>query len=53
VARTNRYPGERTYVKVFASLGALDLVRRALAGHAAPTGSPAGTWEQWGRARPS
>ena len=51
--RTNRYPGDRTYVKIFASLGALDLVRRALAGHAAPTGSPAGTWEQSGRARRS
>jgi len=52
VSRTNRYPGERTWVKTFASLGAIDLVRRALAGHAAPTGSPAGTWEQAGRTRP-
>jgi nicotinamide-nucleotide amidase len=51
MSRTNRYPGERIYVKTFASLGALDLVRRALGGHAAPTGSPAGTWEQSGRAR--
>ena len=52
VSRTNRYPGERTWVKTFASLGAIDLVRRALAGHAAPTGSPAGTWEQAGRTTP-
>ena len=52
VSRTNRYPGERTWVKTFASLGAIDLVRRALAGHAAPTGSPAGTWEQAGRTKP-
>ena len=31
VVKTNRYPGERTYVKTFASLGAIDLVRRTLA----------------------
>jgi hypothetical protein len=39
VVKTNRYPGERTYVKTFASLGAIDLVRRTLA-DAAPRPTP-------------
>jgi nicotinamide-nucleotide amidase len=47
--RTNRYPGERTYVKMFASLGAIDLVRRTLLGVAAATDAAPGTWEQAGR----
>jgi nicotinamide-nucleotide amidase len=45
--KTNRYPGERTYVKAFASLGAIDLVRRTLS-DAAADAAP-GTWEQAGR----
>jgi nicotinamide-nucleotide amidase len=52
VVRTHRYPGERTYVKLFASLGALDLVRRALAGTADTPGAAVGTWDQAGAARP-
>jgi nicotinamide-nucleotide amidase len=49
VVKTNRYPGERTYVKLFASLGAIDLVRRTIAGSGpAPEAAP-GTWEQAGR----
>jgi nicotinamide-nucleotide amidase len=51
VSRTNRYPGERTYVKTFASLGAIDLVRRTLAGSGATADAAPGTWEQAGRAR--
>jgi PncC family amidohydrolase len=41
--RTFRYPGDRSHVKAFASLGALDTVRRTLAADdgAAPE---AGTW---------
>ena len=49
VVKTNRYPGERTYVKTFASLGAIDLVRRTLAEAGAATGATPGTWEQAGR----
>jgi nicotinamide-nucleotide amidase len=52
VVRTHRYPGERTYVKLFASLGVLDLVRRALAGTADAPGAAPGTWDQAGQARP-
>jgi nicotinamide-nucleotide amidase len=51
MVRTNRYPGERTYVKTFASLGAIDLVRRALADDAASAASATGTWEQAGQRR--
>jgi nicotinamide-nucleotide amidase len=50
IVRTHRYPGERTYVKTFASLGAIDLVRRALADGGADAAAP-GTWEQAGQRR--
>ena len=49
VVKTNRYPGERTYVKTFASLGAIDLVRRTLAEAGAAADAAPGTWEQAGR----
>jgi nicotinamide-nucleotide amidase len=49
IVKTNRYPGERTYVKLFASLGAIDLVRRTLAQAAAGTDGAPGTWEEAGR----
>jgi PncC family amidohydrolase len=45
VAKTNRYPGERTCVKTFASLGAIDLCA-ARWPRPAPRATPAGTWEQ-------
>jgi nicotinamide-nucleotide amidase len=48
VVKTNRYPGERTYVKTFASLGAIDLVRRVLTESSALADSGPGTWEQAG-----
>lgn len=51
-SKTSRYPGERTYVKIFASLGALDLVRRALAGTLDAPGAAVGTWDQAGQGRP-
>jgi hypothetical protein len=47
--KTNRYPGERTYVKTFASLGAIDLVRRTLSEAGAAADATPGTWEQAGR----
>ena len=47
--KTNRYPGERTHVKTFASLGAIDLVRRALLGRLGAGNLVAGTWDQAGR----
>ena len=53
VVKTNRYPGERTYVKTFASLGAIDLVRRTLAESGAAADAAPGTWEQAGRSVPS
>jgi nicotinamide-nucleotide amidase len=49
IVRTNRYPGERTHVKVFASLGAIDLVRRALAQDGPAVDAAPGTWEQAAR----
>jgi nicotinamide-nucleotide amidase len=49
VVKTNRYPGERTYVKLFASLGAIDLLRRTLAGAGGAGETAPGTWEQAGR----
>ena len=49
VVKTNRYPGERTYVKTFASLGAIDLVRRTLSETGATSDASPGTWEQAGR----
>jgi nicotinamide-nucleotide amidase len=49
--KTNRYPGERTYVKTLASLGAIDLVRRTVAGTGATPDAAPGTWEQAGQAR--
>jgi nicotinamide-nucleotide amidase len=52
VVKTNRYPGERTYVKTFASLGAIDLVRRTLAADGAAAEAAPGTWEQAGRLAP-
>jgi nicotinamide-nucleotide amidase len=48
VVKTNRYPGERTYVKAFASLGAIDLVRRVLVESGAAAAAAPGTWEQAG-----
>jgi nicotinamide-nucleotide amidase len=51
LVRTNRYPGERIYVKTFASLGAIDLVRRALAEDGASGTTAPGTWEQAGQRR--
>lgn len=53
MVRTNRYPGERTHVKTFASLGAIDLVRRALAADGASEAAAPGTWEQAGQPRPT
>jgi hypothetical protein len=38
-------------VKTFASLGAIDLVRRTIAGPSAATDAAPGTWEQAGQAR--
>jgi nicotinamide-nucleotide amidase len=49
VVKTNRYPGERTYVKTFASLGAIDLIRRTLVGPGGSSDAAPGTWEQAGR----
>jgi nicotinamide-nucleotide amidase len=49
VVKTNRYPGERTYVKTFASLGAIDLVRRTLSEAGAAAEAAPGTWEEAGR----
>jgi nicotinamide-nucleotide amidase len=49
IVRTNRYPSERTHVKVFASLGAIDLVRRALAQDGPAVDAAPGTWEQAAR----
>ncbi len=48
VVKTNRYPGERTYVKLFASLGAIDLVRRTLVASGPAGDATPGTWEQAG-----